>query len=96
MADEPILIAPVVQHIQEQPAIEALQHDQSRLATAEEIRTPALWGLRFRKPFLHDGSEATYAGVIRRHDKEASTSRRIFDSLPDSQKAAVVAFLGSL
>jgi CxxC motif-containing protein (DUF1111 family) len=28
-------------------------------ALANEIRTPALWGLRFRRPFLHDGSAAT-------------------------------------
>ena len=26
---------------------------------ADEIRTPALWGLRFRRPLLHDGSAAT-------------------------------------
>ena len=28
-------------------------------AEEEEIRTPALWGLRLRRPLLHDGSAAT-------------------------------------
>ena len=30
----------------------------------EEIRTPALWGLRFRRPLLHDGSAATIEEAI--------------------------------
>ena len=30
-------------------------------AAASEIRTPALWGLRLRRPLLHDGSAATIA-----------------------------------
>ena len=38
MADEPILISPIVQQSLEQQAVEAAHHDQSRLATAEEIR----------------------------------------------------------
>jgi carboxyvinyl-carboxyphosphonate phosphorylmutase len=29
-------------------------------------RTPALWGLRFRRPLLHDGSAATVEDAIRR------------------------------
>src|SRR4029078_8232225 len=28
-------------------------------ALPEEIRTPALWGVRLRRPLLHDGSAAT-------------------------------------
>ena len=38
MADEPILIAPVVQQHVEQPQAELAQHTPSRLATPEEIR----------------------------------------------------------
>src|SRR4029077_5178032 len=36
-------------------------------ASPEEIRTPALWGLRVRRPFLHDGSAATIEDAIARH-----------------------------
>ena len=31
-----------------------------------EIRTPALWGLRFRRPLLHDGSAMTTMDAINR------------------------------
>ena len=33
-------------------------------AEPDEIRTPALWGLRFRRPLLHDGSAATIDDAI--------------------------------
>jgi CxxC motif-containing protein (DUF1111 family) len=41
-------------------------------ARANEIRTPYLWGLRFRRPLLHDGSAATVDLAIRRHVGEAA------------------------
>ena len=65
-------------------------------AQPEEIRTPALWGLRFRRPFLHDGSAATIDEAIARHRTEADRSRRLFDALPPEGKAALLAFLRSL
>lgn len=65
-------------------------------ATAEEIRTPALWGLRLRRPLLHDGSAATPEAAIRRHAKEALASSEAFLSLPDAAKADLLAFLQSL
>ena len=34
-------------------------------ARPDEIRTPALWGLRLRRPLLHDGSAATIEDAIR-------------------------------
>ncbi|HEX7137761.1 MAG TPA: di-heme oxidoredictase family protein [Vicinamibacterales bacterium] len=40
-------------------------------ANPEEIRTPALWGLRLRRPFLHDGSAATIND--RRRDRSTSS-----------------------
>src|SRR5260221_3027888 len=43
-------------------------------AKGEEFRTPSLWGLRFRRPLLHDGSAATIDQAIRRHQAEASRS----------------------
>jgi CxxC motif-containing protein (DUF1111 family) len=65
-------------------------------AQPDEIRTPALWGLRFRRPFLHDGSAATIEEAIDRHRAEAERSRRLFEALPPEAKAALLAFLRSL
>jgi CxxC motif-containing protein (DUF1111 family) len=65
-------------------------------ALPEEIRTPALWGLRFRRPLLHDGSAATIEDAIRRHAGEAENVRRQFDALPQGAKDALGAFLRSL
>jgi CxxC motif-containing protein (DUF1111 family) len=64
--------------------------------TPEEIRTPALWGLRFRRPLLHDGSAATIEEAIARHRGEAERSRRAFDTVPPDARNAVLAFLRSL
>jgi CxxC motif-containing protein (DUF1111 family) len=64
-------------------------------AEANEIRTPALWGLRFRRPLLHDGT-ATLEEAILRHGREAELARRGFESLSDANRAALLAFLGSL
>ena len=64
-------------------------------AEANEVRTPALWGLRLRRPLLHDGT-ATLEEAILRHAREAELARRGFEGLGDSDKAALLAFLGSL
>jgi CxxC motif-containing protein (DUF1111 family) len=64
-------------------------------AEANEIRTPALWGLRLRRPLLHDGN-ATLEEAIRRHAREAELARRGFERLNDGDRAALMAFLGSL
>jgi len=65
-------------------------------AAASEIRTPALWGLRFRRPLLHDGSAATIADAILRHRGEAETARRGFEQLSGEDREALLAFLRSL
>jgi CxxC motif-containing protein (DUF1111 family) len=65
-------------------------------ARPEEIRTPSLWGLAARRPFLHDGSASTVEEAIERHRQEADTSRRRAAALPAAQRAALLAFLGSL
>jgi CxxC motif-containing protein (DUF1111 family) len=66
------------------------------VAAPEEIRTPALWGLRFRRPFLHDGSAATLEDAIGRHSNEAESARRGFERAAESDRAALLAFLRSL
>jgi CxxC motif-containing protein (DUF1111 family) len=65
-------------------------------ATDREIRTPALWGLRFRRPLLHDGSAVTIEDAIRRHGGEAERTRQLFERLSDSARQNLIAFLGSL
>jgi CxxC motif-containing protein (DUF1111 family) len=65
-------------------------------ARPEEIRTPALWGLRFRRPLLHDGSAATPEQAIRRHGGEAARSREQYLNLVRSEQEALRAFLDSL
>lgn len=65
-------------------------------ATGEEIRTPALWGLRFRRPFLHDGSAATADDAIRRHEGEAGRARERYLGAAEGEREALLAFLRSL
>ena len=62
----------------------------------EEIRTPALWGLRFRRPLLHDGSAATIEDAIRRHLVEAELARQGFEQATAADRTALIAFLKSL
>lgn len=65
-------------------------------ARAEEIRTPALWGLRFRRPLLHDGSAATSEAAIRRHANEAAAATGAFVALSEQEREHLLAFLNSL
>jgi len=65
-------------------------------AEAAEIRTPALWGLRFRRPLLHNGSAATLPEAIERHAGEAVLARRGYGALSPDDTAALLAFLRSL
>jgi CxxC motif-containing protein (DUF1111 family) len=72
--------------------------DGIRQASAEpdEIRTPALWGLRHRRPLLHDGSAATIADAILRHGGEAARARAGYAQLGDDERAALLRFLNAL
>jgi CxxC motif-containing protein (DUF1111 family) len=65
-------------------------------AKGEEIRTPALWGLRFRRPLLHDGSAPTIERAIERHAREATAVTERFKALPSDQRHEVLSFLKSL
>jgi CxxC motif-containing protein (DUF1111 family) len=65
-------------------------------ATGAEIRTPALWGLRMRRPLLHDGSASTVEQAIERHGGEADRVRAAFQALSADRRAALLAFLRSL
>ena len=61
-----------------------------------EMRTPALWGLGLRKPFLHDGSASTIDEAIERHGAEAALARRGYERLEATERARLIAFLRSL
>ena len=65
-------------------------------AEAGEIRTPALWGLRLRRPFLHDGSAATPDQAIRRHAGEAAGVVRKYLDLTPTDRELLQAFMRSL
>ena len=69
---------------------------QQGAATPDEIRTSALWGLRFRRPLLHDGSAATITEAVERHSREAQLAKEGFDGLASSDHQALMAFLSSL
>jgi len=62
----------------------------------EEIRTPALWGLRFRRPLLHDGSAATIADAVIAHRGEATAVVERLARLSPTAMADLAAFLESL
>jgi CxxC motif-containing protein (DUF1111 family) len=61
-----------------------------------EIRTPSLWGLRARRPLLHDGSASTLEEAIGRHRAEAESVRRRYDQLGTADRMNLIAFLNSL
>ncbi len=65
-------------------------------AGASEIRTPALWGLRLRRPLLHDGSAATIGDAIERHGAEAALARRGYAQLSGDDRERLLTFLRSL
>ncbi len=65
-------------------------------AGADEIRTPALWGLRFRRPLLHDGTSLTIDDAVTKHGGEAKAAAARYRSLSASDKALMIAFLKSL
>ena len=65
-------------------------------ATANQIRTAPLWGLRTRNRLMHDGLSSTTLDAIRRHGGQAAGVTKRFSSLSDTQKRQVYAFLDSL
>lgn len=61
-----------------------------------EMRTPPLWGLRFRRPLMHDGASATVEDAIARHAGEAAKVTERFDALLKQDREALLAFLAAL
>jgi len=66
--------------------------DASRL----RVKTPALWGLRIRPAFLHDGRSVTLTDAILQHKREAGDAARRFRELRSHEQERLLAFLRSL
>ena len=72
------------------------------LAGANEWRTPPLWGIGLSETvnganaFLHDGRARNFTEAILWHGGEADVSREAFRNFTREDRAALVAFLGSL
>jgi CxxC motif-containing protein (DUF1111 family) len=65
-------------------------------STANQMKTPPLWGLRTRNRLMHDGESFTRVEAILRHGGQATNSRRLFQALSEANRNALVAFLNSL
>jgi CxxC motif-containing protein (DUF1111 family) len=65
-------------------------------AKPPEFRTAPLMGLRFRSQYLHDGRAHTLEEAIELHGGEGATARDQFRGLSATQRAALLAYLGSL
>lgn len=65
-------------------------------ATANQIKTAPLWGLRTRNRLMHDGLSFTRQEAIVRHAGQAANVTRRYEALSPAEKAALLAFLNSL
>lgn len=94
-----------------QPFTDLLLHDMGPgladgrpdfLASGSEWRTPPLWGIGLvptvnrHTRFLHDGRARSLEEAVLWHGGEGEAARRRYTELPQSDRAALVAFLGSL
>lgn len=65
-------------------------------AGAREFRTAPLWGLATSAPYLHSGAADTIDDAIRAHDGEAAKAASAYAQLSATNRAALLAFLGTL
>ena len=65
-------------------------------ASPREMKTPPLWGLRARGPYLHDGRATTIDAAIRAHDGEGALARTRYIRLSPQLRQNLIDFLGTL
>ena len=65
-------------------------------ASANQIRTPPLWGIRARNRLMHEGLNVTIFDSIQLHAGQATTARNNFNSLTAAQRNDLIAFVLSL
>jgi CxxC motif-containing protein (DUF1111 family) len=63
---------------------------------ANKLRTPPLWGARFRNRLMHDGESTTFRDAILRHGGEAEEVTEHFRRLSRGDQEAILEFLRSL
>lgn len=95
---------PALNRVTYNPYSDFLLHDMGALgdgipqgaASAREIRTAPLWGLRMINRYLHDGRATTLEAAIAAHDGQARAARDRFNGLNATDRARLLAFLRSL
>jgi CxxC motif-containing protein (DUF1111 family) len=65
-------------------------------AGGSDWRTTPLWGLGNRSRLLHDARARTVEAAVAAHGGEATSARNQFRDLPETDRAALLAFLSSL
>jgi hypothetical protein len=65
-------------------------------STAQEWRTPPLWGVRDSAPYLHDGRAESLLEAIVMHDGESAPTRDRFLQLSVEDRNALIEFLETL
>jgi CxxC motif-containing protein (DUF1111 family) len=64
--------------------------------SANQIRTPPLWGIRGRNRLMHEGLNVTVFDSVQLHAGQATTARNNFNSLTAAQRNDLIAFVLSL
>jgi hypothetical protein len=64
--------------------------------TRKKMRTAALWGLRARSRYMHDGQSLSISAAILRHAGEAAAVINSYRALSADKKAQLIAFLRAL
>lgn len=65
-------------------------------AKGDEYRTTPLWGLRFKKVYLHDGRADTVDAAVAAHAGEAAGAATAYQQAPADKRAALLRFLDTL
>lgn len=98
-------IPPALAHKSFHPFTDFLLHDvgtgdgivqNGGEASRLRMKTPALWGLRIRVAFLHDGRSVTLTDAILQHKREAGDAARRYRELTPQEQGRLLAFLRSL
>src|ERR1044072_7497859 len=64
--------------------------------SANQIRTPPLWGIRARNRLMHEGLNVTIFDAIQLHSGQGTTARNNFNALTAAQRNDLIAFVLSL
>ena len=78
------------------PALDTGAADHGYSVASDEWRTTPLWGLRHRHAYLHDERASSLEQAISLHGGEAQGARDRFNGAAPEDRAALLAFLGTL